>query len=65
MANFKLKPPLLEVSNGLFSALTYCLLSTEPSNSVLIIIFNVISLWGWRWGRRNGLYIWDIVYLVR
>jgi len=43
-ANFKLQPPLLKVLNGLFSALTYCLLCEEPSNGVLIIILNVISL---------------------
>jgi len=44
MANFKLQPPLLKLSNSLFSALTYCLFSKEPSNSVVIIILNAISL---------------------
>jgi hypothetical protein len=43
MANFKLQSPLLKVSNGLLLALTYCLLSKEPSNSAVIIILNVIS----------------------
>lgn len=44
MANFKFQPPMPKFSNGLLSALTYCLLTEEPSSRAVIIIPNVFSL---------------------